>query len=120
MVSSEDKNIGAGAVIIVIVIIFVIAGAMGGSDSSSDDHDIQQSTAKDVCHDAVKAQLRSPATADFGGEEVTQEGSHINVTGYVDSENGFGALLRSDFDCDTKVDGEYVRLDGAPLVTESG
>ncbi len=50
-----------------------------------------------ACEDAVEQLLRAPATASFSS---TASGSdRVVVDGYVDSENGFGALVRSDFQC---------------------
>lgn len=56
--------------------------------------------------DAVKARLRAPATAQFpdcvmGLGDYTirsnEAGTNYIVLGHVDSQNGFGALLRSKF-----------------------
>lgn len=52
----------------------------------------------EACHEGVKNRLKSPGTAKFGGE--FQRGSTPpEVAGWVDSENGFGALVRSDWVC---------------------
>tara|TARA_R100001086_G_scaffold99856_1_gene49935 strand:+ start:13 stop:342 length:330 start_codon:yes stop_codon:yes gene_type:complete len=50
--------------------------------------------------DEIKKQLRSPASAVFQPtseaiETYSQERCSITVSGYVDSQNGFGALLRN-------------------------
>lgn len=50
---------------------------------------------------AVKAQLKSPSTADFpvcNEKNLMREtGGKITVTSYVDSQNSFGAIMRSPF-----------------------
>lgn len=53
---------------------------------------------------AVRAQLKAPATAIFpdcvwkiNEYEITGDGKEYFVQGYVDSQNGFGAMLRSRF-----------------------
>lgn len=57
------------------------------------------------CRSAVKAQLKSPATAKFPGSlESAAEASETEAgertwSGHVDSENGFGAVVRTDFVC---------------------
>ena len=48
------------------------------------------------CRDAVRAQLKAPATAKFGGESVTAG----KVVGYVDSQNSYGAQVRTRFACE--------------------
>ncbi|HVU60235.1 MAG TPA: hypothetical protein VHD58_01105 [Mycobacteriales bacterium] len=87
----------------------IIGGATGGSNSSgSGPGYLAQSEAKSTCHAAVKEQLAAPATAQFHNEQVskTTDGSgDLQVTGSVDSENGFGALLTSSFVCTTSDDG---------------
>lgn len=49
--------------------------------------------------EAVRANLKSPATADFSAADrrVTNEGCAYTVRGTVDAQNSFGALLRSTY-----------------------
>ena len=68
-----------------------------------------------LCTGAVEALLRAPATASFSeftGESVRQiSGSNrFAVAGWVDSENGFGALLRSDWTCVANLDAEVANV----------
>lgn len=60
----------------------------------------------DWAHEAVKQQLRAPASAQFPGcvfgadqyqVRGTRDGKTFWVIGYVDSQNGFGAMLRSKY-----------------------
>ncbi|MFJ4902916.1 hypothetical protein [Streptomyces sp. NPDC088727] len=60
-----------------------------------------------MCEKFVKERLKSPGTADFSGVSDTQiktiSGSkpwRYLVTGYVDSQNGFGATVRNTYTCD--------------------
>ncbi len=79
-----------------------IAVALSGCSSA---------TAKFVedCQSLVKADLKAPATAQFSEVEVKQEGSKTYlISGSVDSQNGFGALLRNSFECE--FDGENMNL----------
>jgi hypothetical protein len=48
---------------------------------------------------AVKAALKSPSSADFVGASIRtkQEGCAWTVTGEVDAQNSFGAMIRSTF-----------------------
>lgn len=53
-----------------------------------------------VCEDTVRNALRAPSTADFASATATrQAGNMWSVIGSVDAENGFGAKIRSDFEC---------------------
>lgn len=56
--------------------------------------------AKEACREGVQDQLKSPSSARFSDEEAeeTGEGRYL-VTGSVDSENGFGAMIRNDYAC---------------------
>lgn len=66
-----------------------------------------QGPALQACYAEIKSKLKSPATAQFdldGAPKVDvitatpgQEG--FSFTGTVDSQNGFGALVRSDYVC---------------------
>lgn len=65
---------------------------------------------KIACRDWVTASLKSPSSADFSGESVTYVGSTYVVLGSVDSENGFGAMIRNTYRCEATYDGESSRL----------
>jgi hypothetical protein len=66
------------------------------------------------CEDYVKNQLTSPATADFAPqpEQTQRNGNTFRIVSYVDSENGFGAKLRSNYDCVIQWNGQ--KIDHAP------
>ncbi len=55
----------------------------------------------------VKEQLKSPSTADFQPsidmQIETTDNLSYKIAGYVDSQNGFGAMVRSNFVCDLTV-----------------
>ena len=58
------------------------------------------------CKDQVEARLKAPSTAKFSDVSVKGIGGEFTVTGSVDSENSFGAMIRSEFSCDVEVDGD--------------
>lgn len=80
--------------------------ACGGS-SASDNAKLEQDNAYEACKHFVNEQLKSPATASYPNFftnttdiHLTDKGSGaFEVLSQVDSENGFGAKLRSFFDC---------------------
>ncbi len=61
----------------------------------------------DACHQAVKERLKSPASAKFSNDRAaeTAEGQWT-VTGAVDSENSFGAMIRGTYSCQARYDGD--------------
>lgn len=61
-----------------------------------------------ACREKVKTQLRAPATAQFSEEAVERQatGSYFDVHGLVDSQNGFGALVRNRYACTVTADGD--------------
>jgi hypothetical protein len=66
-----------------------------------------------LCRTAVTAHLRAPGSARWpGGESVVQEDEEWTVTGAVDSQNGFGALLRTGWECHgERLNGEWHVID---------
>lgn len=70
---------------------------MGGNDDAGD-----AGTARYACEERVKNSLKSPSTADFSGVTTTGSGPY-SVTGDVDSQNGFGAMVRSSFSCSVRM-----------------
>lgn len=85
---------------VAIVLVLAISAAFNGGSSSSDN----TVEAQIACESRVKDALKSPSTADFS-DDVTGSGPYT-VTGTVDSENSFGAMLRSEFQCTVKVTGD--------------
>jgi len=94
--------------IILCVIFIFLYFACSGPDSSSDTPRAPSNnkfTAYRYASDFVKQRLKSPSTAKFPG--VIEKDSHIREAGtdlfyinsWVDSQNGFGAMLRSNFSC---------------------
>ncbi|MFJ3319377.1 hypothetical protein [Curtobacterium sp. NPDC086286] len=82
---------------LVIVILLAISAAFGGGTSSSDN----SVEAQIACENRIKDALKSPSSADFN-DDVSGSGPYT-VTGTVDSENSFGAMLRSNFQCTVTV-----------------
>jgi hypothetical protein len=54
----------------------------------------------DECKNLVKERLRSPSSAEFSEVEFNNlDGKSFEIVGQVDSQNGFGAMLRGSFKC---------------------
>lgn len=74
----------------------------GGSISAKKDDYNTEGTAKVYAESFVKDRLKSPSTAKFCNrllemEAKNQGGTKWTVIGWVDSQNSFGAMIRSDF-----------------------
>lgn len=103
--SSRGVKIGAGIIVAVAILgcggaiaAFTSKSGSGSSDTAPADRSFE---AKSICETFVKKQLKAPATAKFS-EESAAKVSDVEYTagGSVDSQNSFGALLRSTFACD--------------------
>lgn len=83
----------AGAVITLVVGLAynAVTGATTAPDTNAG--------AIDVCRLAIEQHLKAPATASYANETVTHVGTQYTVVGDVDSENSFGAKLRSRYFC---------------------
>lgn len=100
---------GKVAVGVGIVVVLAVIGSFsdddGGGGGGSYNRDVSSYGAEDTCKDAVKNSLKSPGTAKFHNLTTTGYGPWTTI-GDVDSENGFGALIRSSFTCETTLDGD--------------
>lgn len=102
---------------LVPAIIGLVAGFILGAGSiasafalSSPAGDSERQQILSACHEAVKGKLKAPATAQFSQDEITNE--NTRVWGKVDSQNGFGALVRGSFTCTvTETDGKWKAAD---------
>lgn len=95
-----------GNTIVVVIVIAIVAfcafGNHGGD--SKDKQSAKNADATSACEKFVKDDLKSPASAQFSGEDVSHDGSIYTVTGDVDSDNSFGALIRNSFTCTIRDD----------------
>ena len=69
-----------------------------------------------VVKPAICSQLKSPASAQFPVDLISIVGDDsrgYQVNGFVDSQNGYGAMIRNDFSATVSV------VDGFPKVTNS-
>lgn len=69
-----------------------------------------------VVKPAICAQLKSPASAQFPVDMISIVGDDnrgYHIEGFVDSQNGYDAMIRNDFTADVRV------VNGFPSVTNS-
>lgn len=93
--------IGTGIAISAVFLIFQCDG------SPSRGYRFDEFTAQVACESAVKNMLKAPATASFSSWKRKQNNDGtFSVSGEVDSQNGFGAVLRSRFSCTVRDKGD--------------
>lgn len=100
--------------IAVLVATVALLGACAEDDSDP------RANAFYVCAEFVERRLKSPASADFPNyfsapSMVSGDAPTYTVRSYVDSENGFGANIRTRFTCTVTDIGDEWRLDNINL-----
>lgn len=83
---------------VAIVLRAVGCTALAGNSSSPSKPD-NSGAAKAACEDAIGKRLKSPSTAQYQDDVDGTGNRPFTVTGTVDSENSFGAMLRSSYQC---------------------
>jgi hypothetical protein len=92
----------------------VIVSTASGNDRGSSTSGGSPGMAFEMCKDFVKARLKAPSTATFrnfyeddGEVRVTGSGAGpYTIQSTVDSQNGFGAKIRSNFSCTVTATGD--------------
>lgn len=105
-ISKAPNKAGATIVLIVLALIIIgIVGAIFGDDKPEKVKPADAYTEFSALYDSrtfVTRQLKAPATAQF--DNATTNVKKLNdttftVASFVDSQNSFGALLRSNYSC---------------------
>jgi hypothetical protein len=84
------------------LILVAVGGGFRQSEPTPYDPD-NAGEAQAQCRDLVEGSLKAPATAEFGELSAAKLLGEWTVTGYVDAENSFGAMLRNNFQCTVRV-----------------
>lgn len=121
----ETKSNSGGGCLknILVAIIIIIVGVTlvnlftddKGSTSNVSEH--SELLAYSYAMDCVKSRLKSPSTAEFPSsiekKQSTKSSSYgvYVIKSWVDSQNSFGAMIRSNFECTVKFDGDKVRCE---------
>lgn len=113
------------SVISVIIFVFIAFGSETNkyfSDDSSSDSSTENLLAYSYAEDYVKQRLRSPSTAKFPGiwdgkaDHISKIGERkYSIRSYVDSQNGFGAMLRTNWSCKITFVGDKVKCEDLTL-----
>lgn len=52
-----------------------------------------------MCEEFIGRRLKAPATAKYSHTQTLKDGARYTVSGHVDAENSFGAMVRTDYTC---------------------
>jgi hypothetical protein len=105
-ITQEQKNKGCVSIIVVVVFVFIVFKCSCSNDSPEELKAQKESerelTAKVLARQFVEEKLVSPGSAEFGYDSKTTKlnDSTYSIINYVDSQNAFGAKLRTNFKCD--------------------
>jgi hypothetical protein len=103
--------IGFG-VVLVAAVAFIATRNMHTTPTPED----RQADAKRACQEKfIPDRLKAPATAQFSSVTVSGFSGTYTVSGAVDSQNAFGALVRASFTCSVHLDGDQWVLDNAAV-----
>lgn len=102
------KRIAAG--LVVLLVAGAIYGYVTDSPKSEQDYRGDSNEAVAQCEGFADKRLKAPATADYD-LTASQSGESWTVVGVVDSENGFGANVRSDVRCVLHFEDDLAVLD---------
>lgn len=104
----------------IITFIFFAFGSGDSDGSSTTEH--SKFLAYNYAEDFIEQRLKSPSTAEFPG--VSEKDRHITdlgggeyqINSWVDSQNGFGAMIRTNWSCkiifiDGKVKAENIVIE---------
>lgn len=102
---------GKGAVTGIVAAVLIFVCCIWGYAKDSDEDDGPTSyDAKVMCQEFVGRVLKAPSTARYSDEVVTVSSGTWTVTGHVDAQNSFGAMIRSSYTCKMTVSGDTWRL----------
>lgn len=107
-VNKNKSNIGCIAAFFLVGIIFLIIQLSPSSNEGNKDME-----AFIVSQDYVTPQLKTPAEAEFptfSDSFVTVSGNIYTIHSYVDSQNSFGANIRSSYTCILKLENDLFYL----------
>lgn len=104
-----------GAILLVVVVVGLCLGFAFLFNKNDDEPSVTTSqSAWYACRQFVEERLKAPKTADFETYKEYKV-THIDydewkVTMTVDAENSFGAMIRSEFECQVRDEGDNWRL----------
>lgn len=97
-------NIGCAVALVLMIVVGGIVGVVLSANHPgyTSIRTVDRSDACSMSQDFVKDNLKAPTTAQFpmwteDNCKTSHNGDHWTVYSYVDSQNGFGAMIRSEY-----------------------
>jgi len=91
--------IGGSLLTVLIVVGVIYASSISPGSTKTEPDTIR---AWSACKLQMEGHLRSPASAEFPSSldlDFKSQGKTLRTKAYVDSQNGFGAMIRTTFNC---------------------
>jgi hypothetical protein len=102
------KKVSLTLLITILIINLLGCGASVPKNFSELDKDEQEAIVESFAEKAVISNLKAPSTAKVKVLSFDSlDDNKYKVSGFVDSENSFGAKIRSDFNVEFKISEEY-------------
>lgn len=116
--AGEKKKVWwPGWALVAAAIMGVFALASLADDGGDSDNEPTSDKAIVMCEEFVRDSLKAPATAEFGSTSTSSVYYNTwEVVGQVDSENGFGAMLRNTYVCTVSAKDDVWTLKGLRFV----
>ncbi len=102
----KNTKIGCISLLVILFSLFVIIAScsIGGDDEPKPEHDAAGASV--MAEQFVKDQLKAPSTAKFQPflqQQIEDLGDgRYTIRAWVDSQNGFGAMIRTNYICTVK------------------
>jgi len=118
--SQKPKKVNGCLAILIIAAVLISAIFLIGlfnNDSTDNVNTPNKFLAYEYAEQFVKKGLKSPSTAKFPsysekeGQITDLGGGEYRINSWVDSQNSFGAEIRTSFSCKIKFDGENVQCE---------
>lgn len=96
--------LGVIAVILLVILVPLVLALAGVWDNDRE-WKPTSTQAAETCEGWVSEKLKSPSTAEFSSERESSTGTNSwTITGTVDAQNSFGAMIRAEWACDVRWD----------------
>lgn len=84
------------------VVVMAAAGCGASEPTPEPEPTANAADAEKKCIEELTPMLKAPATASFIADKTIRNGQVFTLTGTVDSENSFGALIRTRYYCEAE------------------
>lgn len=103
---ARPRDVALGCLGIAFLVLVLVIASRSSTEEKDPNPGNDKISAMVTCEKFVRDRLKAPATTTFTGLRMMDRGEHHwSVTGYVDAQNGFGALIRNQFGCELTFEG---------------